>query len=169
MRIVQHLIEHVQIVAVENSYVLLGGGLGLNVISHFDLVGLGVQELNNISRKSASSVRIHVELYALGNVEVDERVCQGVIHIEGRGSVCVVHESFKVYIGELYVSVKLQLIAGEHSEVLVKGARIVDLGVATGTLRLGASAALFRRGNSAVIKTDRHEVLESAVEQRLSK
>ena len=82
--IVENLIKHVEIKRVENSDVLLADYLGLNVVCHLDLVGLGIEKLNYVCGKGSLTVSVHIELYLLGHVEWDERICQEIIGLEER-------------------------------------------------------------------------------------
>ena len=151
----------------ENANVFFGGDLGLNVVSHVDLVGLSVQELNNVVGKSALTVGVHIELYSFGNVEGNQGECERVVSLKVRRTIGGVEKSLEISIGEVYVSVKLHLLCREALEVLLKGRIVIDLGVASSTLNLRSCAVLVQRGNSAVIEAEGKKILHVAVESSL--
>ena len=152
----------------ENANVFFGGDLGLNVVSHVDLVGLSVQELNNVVGKSTLTVGVHIKFYALGNVEGNQGECERVVGLKVRRTIGGVEKSLEISIGEVYVSVKLHLLCREALEVVFKGSVVVDLGVASTALNLRSCAVLVECGNSAVVEAEGEEVFNVAVKSSLS-
>ena len=73
-------------------------------------------------------------------------------------------QSLKFSVGKVNVAIELELTRGERLEVFLEGKSIIYFGVASSTLHLASGTGLFKRRNSAVIKTERQEILYVAIE-----
>jgi len=130
----------------------------VNVVRHDDLVGLYVEELNDVSGKRTLAVGVKIELVSFFHVKGDERIGQEIIGFQHGRTVGVMQKGFECSVREADVLVAHVLLAREEIEVFCKSALVVASGVASDTADFGAGTVLVCRGDPAVVKCERQHV-----------